>query len=318
MHNTTKYKLILILSSSILSTLILIGAFEAVSTILYYRWKANFDNSGWLGKVTIPSSDPVLLWEYRPYGKNEEIETNRYGFRDRDYESTKKPDHTYRVAFAGDSVTLGLGVSLEETFVRQLENEAAQMKLPYQVQSLNFAVDGYNTIQIYEMIRTKVVDFSPDTVVYVVCLNDFDFTESSGDKVRYFQKPESFFLVTLEKVYRRLMGIEYHQYYFNKNKDIVFQTILDMHDMLEQEGISFQVVIMPIFPDTFQNYHLEGEHNEIGEFLDENDIRFFDLLDVFVGSGESPRYFAPGIWHLNSVGHLFVAQRLALWLFADK
>ena len=123
-----------------------------------------------------------------------DIKTNRYGFRDLDRESTAKPDGTFRIVFAGDSVTLGVGIPLETTFVRRFEMEANQMESQYRIQALNFAVDGYNTPQICEMIRSKVMSFSPDKVVYVMCLNDFDFELSSGDKILYFRKPRSFLL----------------------------------------------------------------------------------------------------------------------------
>ncbi|MBM3143803.1 MAG: SGNH/GDSL hydrolase family protein [Chloroflexi bacterium] len=317
MFSFAKSKVGLILLSSILSAVLFIGTFEIISNILYYRWKADFDNYGWFGKITIPSPNPVLMWEYRPYGENEGIKTNRYGFRDLDYESTAKPENTLRVAFAGDSVTLGMGVELEETFVRQFEIEAGQLELQYQVQALDFAVDGYNTPQIYEMIRTKVLGFSPDIVVYAMCMNDFDFTQASGDKILYFQKPKSFFLMTAEKAYRRLIGGDFHEYFFHKNKDEVFEKILEMRDLLEQEGVVFRVVLLPIFSGTFQNYPLEEMNKEIGVFLEENDIQYLDLLEAFEESGELPAYYAPGVWHPNVTGHRFIARQLAPWVLLD-
>ena len=105
-----KTKLGLLLLSSLFSLVLFVGAYELVKHVEYYRWRETFDNFGWLGKVTIASPNPVLMWEYRPYGQFEQVKTNRYGFRDRDYESTTKPDNILRIAFAGDSATLGMGV----------------------------------------------------------------------------------------------------------------------------------------------------------------------------------------------------------------
>jgi len=70
------------------------GIYEIVSRIQYARWRSHFDNHGWLGTVTVPSSDPVLLWEYRPYGTTGARwghRRDRYGFRDRDFETPEKP-----------------------------------------------------------------------------------------------------------------------------------------------------------------------------------------------------------------------------------
>ena len=111
----TKFGLLLI--SSTLTTVLFVGVFELVKSIKYERWKADFDNYGWFGKMTIPSPNPVLMWEYRPHGETEQIKVDRYGFRNLDYESTAKPENTFRIAFSGDSVTLGLGGSREQTFV---------------------------------------------------------------------------------------------------------------------------------------------------------------------------------------------------------
>lgn len=311
MLSFVKTKFGLILLSSIISAVLFIGVYEVIKNIQYYRWKENFDNSGWLGKVTIPSPNPVLMWEYRPYSEFKGIRTNRYGFRDTDYDSTAKSDNDFRIAFAGDSVTLGMGVNQEATFVRKFEIAANRKDSRYhRIQALNFGVDGYSTPQIYEMIRTKVLQFSPDKVVYMMCLNDFDFSLSSGKKNLYFKKPASFLVSNIEMAYLRLYGGEFHQYFFRKNKQVVFQNILDMNRLLDEKGISFQVVIVPVFPATFDNYPLQGMVKEIAMFLKENGIQVFDLHEAFYESGESPGFYASDIWHPNVKGHRFIARQL--------
>ncbi|MCP4200887.1 MAG: SGNH/GDSL hydrolase family protein [bacterium] len=317
---TSKLKWLLV--STTVSSVLLVGGYEVTKNVQYYRWRENFDNYGWFDKVTIPSRNPVLMWEYRSYGKyvHARIRTNRYGFRDRDYKSTKKPCNTFRVAFAGDSITLGLGIHLRETFVRQFEMEASRMKSQPRVQALNFGVDGYNTPQILEVVRTKVLPFSPDKVVYVMCLNDFDFDESSGEKILYFRKPKSFFLLTLEKALQRLQGGDFHRFHFKKNKMVVFQSILDMKEILEPRGIDFQVVLVPVFPDrplTFDDYPLLDVHQEIGEFSKEKAISLLDLRAAFAASGGLPRDYALDVWHPNVKGHRFIAEQLLSSVLSD-
>ena len=67
-------------------------------------------------------------------------------------------DSTYRTAFIGDSIVLGMGPFYNKIFVRRFEIEANKLNLTQRVQALNFGIDGYNTIQIYEILRTKVLD----------------------------------------------------------------------------------------------------------------------------------------------------------------
>ena len=300
----------MLLLSSMISAFLFIGGFEAVRNIQYHRWKAHFDNFGWFGRITMPSPDPVLMWEYRPYGRIGLIKTNRHGFRDRDYDSVTKPAGAFRVAFAGDSVTLGIDMQLKQTFVRQFEVAANRNDPQRRVQALNFGVDGYNAPQILQMIRTKALAFSPDEVVYVMCLNDFDFEQSSGEKILYFRKPRSFFLSALEEAYQKLRGGDFHQYHYDRNKEIVLQSVLDMRKLVEGRGHRFQVVVLPIFPATFDDYPLREMHREIDAFLGQSGIRYLDLLEPFVRSGRRPRFWAYDVWHPNANGHRFIAQHL--------
>ena len=106
---------------------------------------------------------------------------------------------------------------------------------------------------------------------------------------------------------------DFHQYHFEKNKKVVFQSILEMRETLKQEDISFQVVILPIFPDppvTLENYPIVDMHKEIGDFLHQNGIAFLDLREAFTESGELPRYYASDTWHPNVNGHKFIAEQL--------
>ena len=313
MGSFVKTKTGLVVVSSTITIILFVGLFEIIKNVQYYRWKADFDNYGWFGKITIPSPNPILMWEYRPHGEISQIKTDRYGFRNLDIDSTVKPDNAVRIAFTGDSVTLGLGVSREQTFVHQFEVGSRQSTIPGILEAFNFAVDGYSTPQILEMVRTNVLQFAPDSVVYVMCLNDFDFTQSSGSKIKYFRKPRSFFLNEIDKVKRRLHGNDFHQYAYKKNRNSVFQSIIDMKNLVEQANITFRVVVLPVFPEsplTFDDYPVHNIHEALDSFFRQNGIQFVDLLDAFRESGQLPQYYASDAWHPNIEGHAFIAQQL--------
>ena len=307
----------------ITTILVLTGLFELYKNYTYYSWKEKYRETGdWSGNLTVASADKELMWEYRGNGEYRNIKTNRYGFRDYDYESTDKPDGTYRIAFIGDSVTLGYQVEYDRIFVRRFEAEAGRLSLPYKVQALNFSVDGYNTLQIYEMLMTKVLVFSPDKVVYVLCLNDFDFEDASSRKIRYFKKPVSFLADEIERAIKHacLRKKDYHFCHFEKNKHKVFQKIAAMRDELKKRSIDFDVVVVPVFEDSkenFNDYSFTQIHHEIRDFFVENKIEFIDLLDSFKEQAEAPRHYALDVWHLNTAGHQFVAQRLVTSLFRE-
>jgi lysophospholipase L1-like esterase len=312
--------LLLALASALATLVLFVLGYEAWQTARYRAWRARYDNKGWLGALTVPSSDPVLMWEYRPYGRHRSIATNRYGFRDEDFATPKKPGGVYRVAFVGDSVTLGLGVEADSTFERLLVRQAASLAPALRLQALNFGIDGYNTVQIAELLRTRVLAFEPDEVVYMMCLNDFDRSDSSAEKIRYFRRPTSFLLADLEPLYRRLRGIEFHRYHFTKTKDATFEEILGMQRALAARGTRFRVVILPVFFEAqhdFRAYPLRDIHEAIRAFCGRHAIEVLDLLPAFERSGQDAAGFALDPWHLSVAGHALVAGVLAPPLLKD-
>jgi hypothetical protein len=128
-----------------------------------------------------------------------------------------------------------------------------------------------------------------------------------------FKKPRSFFLEKLEHLYKRLMQKEYHRYYFERNKRTAFPYLSKMQELLEREGVRFQIVLLPVFEKTddgFKDYPLKDLHREIVEFLAEHKIEVVDLREHFAKQGKAPRFYAHDIWHPNEEGHWLIAQQL--------
>jgi hypothetical protein len=142
-----------------------------------------------------------------------------------------------------------------------------------------------------------------------MCMNDFDFQDSSAAKMEYFKKPASFFLRDVERAFMKLF--EYHNYFFIENKDKVYERLLEVRDQIVESGSSLKVVLVPIFPkEPFSRYPLETMHREISAELRENGIFVLDLLAAFKEQDRLPRDYALDDWHLNQVGHQFVAQQM--------
>jgi lysophospholipase L1-like esterase len=304
--------LLLAVSSFCIAILTLAVGYELVERVRYERWRASYDNGGNFGRITIPSPNPVLMWEYKPYGERPDrpvVRTNRWGFRERDYDRLEKPEGTDRIAFIGDSVTLGFYVEERDTFVRLVE-ECPRGDVGCPIQALNFGIDGYNTIQIHELLSDRVLAHQPDLVVYTFCLNDFDFEDSSGEKIRYFREPRSFLLHGVERLLARLRDQDYHRRHFEKNRDRVFAELLGMRDLLEQRGIPLLVAILPVFYDDFEEYSLEDLHEELAGFLRDRGIAHLDLLPTFSSRSAGRERLAFDIWHPTPLGHRLIAGAL--------
>lgn len=307
-------------AGSVLVTLVALAAgFEIVSNVHYRKWRASFDNEGWIGRLTVASSNPVLLWEYRPYGEAQGLATNRWGFRDVDYETQAKPAGVRRIAFIGDSVTLGMGVVPEDTFVARVGTLASAAG--QKAQALNFSVDGYNGLQIREMLTAKVLRFQPDDVVYVLCLNDFDLTDSSGQKIAYFRKPRFFLAQWLEQRYEALWREEFHRRHYRRHGPEVFAAIRGMRDACATARAGFLLAVVPVFPDRpgdpayFDHYPLRDIHEAVSTFAASEGIRSHDLLADFRRQPPPPQRYLLDLWHLSAEGHRVVAAAIYRDLF---
>ena len=308
--------LLLALASALVTLVLFVLGYETWQAARYRAWRARYDNKGWLGTLTLPSSDPVLMWEYKPRASHRGIETNRYGFRERELDSPHKPEGVFRVAFVGDSVALGLGVDANQTFERRFETESSALSPGPRVQALNFGIDGYNTAQVAELVKTRVPAFEPDRVVYVMCLNDFDETDSSAEKVRYFRRPASFFLEDLRVLWRQVRGIEFHRYHFERNKDAVFADVLAMKRAARPASVL--VLIVPVFFEgrhDFAAYPLRDVHAAVLRFCAQNGLEALDLLPAFERSDGDAASYALDPWHLSPRGHALVARELSRSLF---
>jgi hypothetical protein len=157
------------------------------------------------------------------------------------------------------------------------------------------------------------MQFKPDEVIYIMCVNDFNFDSLEGDMQIFFEKPRSFIVQTLKRVFMHITPEDNHLVNFDKNKDRVFSLIGDMHERLASQNIEFLVILVPAFyqdETTFENYPLARLHQETATALTGMGVHVIDLLPSFSISHMPPRHFAHDIWHLNKAGHEHVALEL--------
>jgi lysophospholipase L1-like esterase len=334
LHATTGKKLLLSLSVAVVTGLLGLTIWEVVLRVRYHRWHEAYDNEGWFGRLTVPSDDPVLLWEYKPYGATSDmwgpIVTNRFGFRERDLATPEKPPGTIRIAFVGDSVTLGMFVKGQDIFVRRLEAIIHQELGRPGVEVLNFSVDGYDATQVREMLVRKVTPFAPDLVVYALCLNDFDHEISSGDKSRYFEQPRLFVWKAIADavVALRVRSAGYHEHVFAAHQERVYDEIRTMRRAVEAARGRFMVAILPLFPIKSKEPLLGGEPTgtmraypaswraiarQVGEHLAGEGVPFVDLYPPFADV-DDPTSVAIDIWHPHARGHELIAHHLYRYL----
>jgi hypothetical protein len=114
------------------------------------------------------SSRVFTLGDYQNY-----MGINKYGFRDGDY-SKDKPGNVFRIVTIGDSMTMGAGVNVSETYPKILEsrlNSEGTDVTTYEV--ISMAVNGYGPLNYLAVYKENAINFNPDlTIVGVYLGND--------------------------------------------------------------------------------------------------------------------------------------------------
>jgi hypothetical protein len=99
---------------------------------------------------------------------------NLQGFRERAFAPVKAPG-TYRIAVRGDSFTFGNGIRAADRFTDLL-----QARLPANIEVLNFATPGANTLEHFDIIKNVILPLQPDFILLQWFVNDVEGPESAG------------------------------------------------------------------------------------------------------------------------------------------
>lgn len=161
-------------------------AMVAISVVLSFMFFVKND------KLRYLYSD--LDWDGRensdiPYTRNalnRLIGINSQGFRDFEY-AINKPADSLRIIVVGDSVTFGDGLSLEDTYVKQLER-LLRKALNKQVEVLNFGASGASTINELELIERKILVYRPDILILQMDPNDSQIIHQIRKRDPYLNK----------------------------------------------------------------------------------------------------------------------------------
>ncbi|MFO1082495.1 MAG: SGNH/GDSL hydrolase family protein [Reyranellaceae bacterium] len=125
---------------------------------------------------------PDLGHRHRPNAHaqlmNVDVRTDSRGFRSPEV-PVAAPTGTARIAFVGDSITMGWGVAEKETFAGQViaRLQAAGRK----VDGFNMGVGNYNTTQELTLFRDAGAALKPDIIVIAYFINDAEPMPHYGD-----------------------------------------------------------------------------------------------------------------------------------------
>jgi lysophospholipase L1-like esterase len=261
------------------------------------------------------------------------VTIDEFGFR----RLTAPQDYTSSWLVLGDSVTFGVGVDVENTYVQLLQNNLSTVKL------WNTSVIGYDMLNHRQVVNRFVLE-SQDIpnikrVLLFFCLNDVDLqypdtakrsrfedlTSNYIDKGFYFLSSNSKFYILMKNVVSdRSEFYFWHDYQFYKDPGKKYTDAMNILDKintdLRQRGIDFTVVILPY------EYQLRAKEEQrllpqqlLAARFKEKGIAYIDTYTHFERTGGDPKanFLYSDFCHFSSRGHQLVASALKEQLKAE-
>lgn len=281
---------------SLASILIVLCSAEMIMRIAW-------EMGGWVKRpIYRRSQNPYLRYELLPNAESGTIKINSDGFRGPEC-PVLKPAGTFRIIMLGDSETLSVMLPQNNTLAQQLEDTLNRgcARLRYEV--LNFGVEGYNTFQELEQLKTKGLKYEPDLVILNYVLNDPEPGEYYFNKtflmrhsalVRYFNYRIKKGLIKRERKKLKIGTEVEHFYYLHQPKYFsrVKDAILEMADISKAKGKKLIVLIFPassiMVRDFKEDYPYKPLHTLLKGIASDN-IIFIDLIEEFSRLNMSPQ-----------------------------
>lgn len=322
------FSLILIISGLFLG--LLIGEFSC-------RTYSLFKNSTTYRQASL---NPKLIVEPKP---NIEY-INKFGIR-RKLNSTgfEGPELSninncsLKIIFLGDSIIEEGYLPKEKRLPNLLKTKASQY-FNEEIVVWNAGVSGYNSWQILEILKDKVLNYHPDLIIIGICQNDFVDTlpkvfkvfnrtfliMRDGSKARFldwlYQRSEFYkhaydALANLHRLRLNDKGYERYlkNYHFNISENQLErwkQCIKDIGNTAKTNSIETIFLVFPLHSQLVQNNNLISK--QLDDLFIEEGYNFVDLFDVFIDKYEGglSLYRKHDIIHLNEKGIEIAAEAI--------
>jgi lysophospholipase L1-like esterase len=296
----------------------------------------------------VPNTGLIYRYPDNPRGYFNELNEvwgsiNSSGFRGQE-RSIRKPASVRRIAFLGDSFTLGIGVRDVDTLPAQFERAMRQSesrvpgtgvrapglgarrhkrgpKQQQQLQVLNFGISDSSTPRQIELLEEQVLRFQPDVVILVLFLNDADLRGTSeflrDGKTWAGLRQHSYFVnaligsVEAARLHREM--VEQYQSGYTDGRlgwETMKAAIRKGQALSVAEGFEWVVALYPVLFRLDERYPFEAAHRTIARFCQAAEIPFVDLLDSLRGQRDTDLWVHRTDQHPNELAHALAAAQL--------
>jgi len=261
---------------------------------------------------------PGLLYNKIP------IIINSKGLRDVEH-NYSNPQNAFRILGLGDSLTLGSGIALEDTYLFNLEKNLQKKR--FNVEIIKAGINSYDLDQEYAFYREEGYAYNPNLIIIGITLNDIVPVDVQKRMKASFGKKDS--IASIKKfiqdncklcsfIYLSLKPIlawgekNYNLVYFetvyprwNSSDWSHFSaTILELNKHLESRD---QKLFLLYFPYTFQFNHSIAYGNlpqeKLFKLSTEKNITFIDMTSRLDTEDFKKYYLTGDEVHLNPEGN---------------
>lgn len=232
----------------------------------------------------------------RWFRKYIEAQRNQAGFRDRREFARTLPDGMRRIAFVGDSFTVGHGIRRrEDRFSDRLEGPLEQSQ-PGKFQVANLGDPGLETSQIEARVKALLDQgYQMDVVVYVFMLNDIEgYDPRTTEVIKSLQQAEPRFFLMTQTYFPNWLYFRWRQAtgrggeYFPHLRESYLQAPWDglkskldqLHRDCQSQKIDFRMMIFPFLHNLGPNYPFHEAHLKLKKYCDDAHIPVLDLEPI--------------------------------------
>lgn len=308
----------------LLGVALALGGSELLVRALFHR-SMDYQMEMWKYAVRIkaPSDVPGLHFEHAPNASEHlmgvELRTNDLGFRGGPIDP-EKPDDVFRIAVAGDSLTLGWGAAEADTFVVRLAQLLQAQPPPgfssdVRFETFNLGVGNYNTTQEVTRLEARGLPLDPDLIVLAYYINDAEPTAQPGEDPFLAFSYLYVFLTTRLGAASTRNAPNYADYYRGLYGDdrpgwlATRAAIARLGELSRERGIPAVLFILPELHVLEHEYPFEDVHARVLAAAAEADLPAVDLLEVFRGfAPEEDLWVSPTDAHPNGLAHGMIAE----------
>mgnify|MGYP003675579608 CR=1 FL=1 len=281
------------------------------------------------GRTQIFALGPNQVTQFHMAEFTYEIKANREGLWDIEH-PLEKPPGEYRIAFLGDSFTMGQGAPFEQTWVQQLQRSFDKSPRKGPVRALAAGIFGSDPVFQVRLFEERLLKYAPDLVVQVVNGSDLkDISVRGGFErfrpdgtLKYSDAPRVEWVMGKSRLARMILMDVWGYDHFGRNPeeraartatalDVMVEAAKRLKGLGEKHGFEVLVVLHPFRNEIHTG--IKGPLFEEGfvERVRTAGVRAHNLLPFMereMTEANVADYFWPKDGHCNPAGYRLFAR----------